>query len=65
MKNALIVAGIKGEKGKVFRVHVMKASRGSRGIALLVLNLGTRWTSVVNFTPPSLYPRKRIPFPFF
>jgi hypothetical protein len=29
----------------------------------LVLNLGTRWRRVVNFTPRQLYPRKRTPVP--
>ena len=39
----------------------MKAYRVSRGTAPLVLNLGTRWRQVVNFTSESLYPRKRTP----
>jgi hypothetical protein len=30
-------------KGKVVAVHSMKAYRNSRGIAALILNLGTRW----------------------
>jgi hypothetical protein len=30
------------QKGKV-PVHAMEACRGSRGIAPLILNLGTRW----------------------
>ena len=29
----------------------MKAYRGSRGIAPLILNLSTRWRWVVNYTP--------------
>jgi hypothetical protein len=33
----------------------MKAYRGSRGIAPLILNLRARWRGVVNFT---LYPRE-------
>jgi hypothetical protein len=33
---------IKKGKGKVFPVHTMKAYRGSRGIAPLMPNLGTR-----------------------
>jgi hypothetical protein len=31
-----------GKKDEVVRVHAMKAYRGSRGIAPLILNLGTR-----------------------
>jgi hypothetical protein len=42
-------------KGKV-PVHAMKAYRGSRGIAPLSLNLGTRRKWVVNFMPRLLYP---------
>jgi hypothetical protein len=30
-------------KGEVFPVHAMKAYRGRRGIAPLLLNLSTRW----------------------
>jgi hypothetical protein len=34
----------------------MKACRGSsRGVAPLILNFGTGWRSVVNFTSPPLY----------
>jgi hypothetical protein len=40
---------------KVFLVHVMKAYRGSRSIALLILNLSTRWKWMVNFTHQLLY----------
>jgi hypothetical protein len=36
-----------------------KRLEGSRGIALLFLNLGTRWGWVVNVTPRPLYPRER------
>jgi len=39
----------------------MKAYRGNRGIAPLVLNLGARWRWVVNLTLPSLERRKKIP----
>jgi hypothetical protein len=35
---------LKGE-GEVFLLHFMKAYRKSRGIALVVLNLGIRWMS--------------------
>jgi hypothetical protein len=41
----------------------MKAYRGSRGTAPLILNLGTRWRWVVNFTPRPLYPRKEHWYP--
>jgi hypothetical protein len=41
--------------------HAVKAYRGSRVIAPLILNLGNKWKSVVNFTPWSLYPRERTP----
>jgi hypothetical protein len=34
------------------------AQRGSRGIALLILNLGARRELVVNTTPRPLYPRE-------
>jgi hypothetical protein len=34
----------------------MKAQRGSRGIALLILNLGTRREWVVNATPLVIEP---------
>jgi len=33
-----------------FSVYTMKAYRRSRGIAPLILNLGTRWRLVVDFT---------------
>jgi len=41
---------------KVLPDHAMKAYRGSRGIALLILNIFTRWRWVVDFTLRSLYP---------
>jgi len=41
----------------------MKAERGNIGIALLFLNLGTRWGWVVNSTPRPLYPLERDPIP--
>jgi hypothetical protein len=45
---AVITQGIDGKvegkgKGKVVPVHAMKANRGSRDIATLILNFGTRW----------------------
>jgi hypothetical protein len=36
----------------------MKTYRGTRGIAPLILDHGTKWTWIINFTPRSLYPRK-------
>jgi len=39
--------------------QVMRAQRGSRGIALLFFNLGARRGWVANATPRPLYPRKR------
>jgi len=41
----------------------MKEGRRSRGVAPLLLNLGTRWRSVVNFIPRPLYPRQRTAVP--
>jgi hypothetical protein len=37
----------------------MKAQRGSRDIALLIFNLGTRWVWVVIATPRPLYSQER------
>ena len=39
--------------------QAMKAQKGSRGIALLFLNLGTRWGWMVNAMPWPLYPWER------
>jgi len=45
-------------------VYTMQAQRGTRGIALLILNLGIRWSSVVNFTTWQLYaPGKEPQYP--
>ena len=44
-------------------VHAIKALRVSRGTAPLILNLSTRWTWVVNFTPWPFHPRERKPIP--
>jgi hypothetical protein len=41
----------------------MKADRGSSGVALFIVNLGTVWKRVINFTPRRLYPWKRTPVP--
>ena len=45
----------KGKKCKVVPVHAMKVYWGDRGIAPLILNLGTIWRWVVSFTPRPLY----------
>jgi len=41
----------------------MKAHRGSRGIAVLFLNLGVRMEWMVNATPRRLYAWQRDPVP--
>ena len=40
-------------------VHCMKAYRGSRGVAPLILSLDTKWRRVVSFTPRPLYLQER------
>jgi hypothetical protein len=56
-----------GDKGKVkvksSLSHVIKAYRGIRGIAPLILNLDTRWSPVVIFMPQLLYSEERTPVP--
>jgi len=42
-----------------FSLHNIKAYRESRGIALLIFNLGTRWRWVVSCTHPPPYPQER------
>jgi hypothetical protein len=49
------------QKGKIFPVQAMKAYMGRRVTTPLILNLGTRWMWVVNFTPWPLYPRSHWP----
>jgi hypothetical protein len=49
----------KGVKGEVHPITGLVAQRGSRGIALLIVNLGARRGWVVSTTPRSLYPRER------
>ena len=44
-------------KGTTVSVHITKAFRRSRRIALLALTIGARYTWVVNFTRRPLYPR--------
>ena len=38
-----------------------KGMWGSKHMAPLILNLGTRWRQVINFTPQPLYPKRRMP----
>ena len=40
-----------GKKGRIAPVHDMKACKGGRGIAPLILNLGIRWRWLVNIKP--------------
>ena len=44
-----------GLKSKGVHVHTIKACRGRRGIAPLILNLGTRWRWKVSFMPRLLF----------
>jgi hypothetical protein len=39
--------------------HAMKTYWGSGGIAPRILDLGTRWRSVISFTPRPLYPQEK------
>jgi hypothetical protein len=48
-------------KAEVFPVQAVKAYGGSRGIAPLILNLGTRWR--LDFRLPLHYPREVTPVP--
>jgi hypothetical protein len=48
-------------EGKIFHAHAVKAYRGSRRIALLILQLGARWIRVDKFTSRPLYPQERTP----
>jgi hypothetical protein len=41
----------------------MKAYRGSRVTAPIILNIGTEWRRVVSFTPQPIHPRERIQVP--
>jgi len=47
----------------VLPVHTMKGDRGKRGIVPLILNLGTRRGSAVNFTSRLLFSMERTPIP--
>jgi hypothetical protein len=48
---------LKGDNKEV-PVHAMKAFTRIGGIAPLILNLDTGWSSVINFMPQPLYPRE-------
>jgi hypothetical protein len=48
-------------KGEVFHLQAMKSYRGSRGMAPHILNLGTRWRWIANFTPRLFYSRRKEP----
>jgi hypothetical protein len=50
-----------GTKGRVVRVHAVRASVGSGGLALLIPNLVTRWQLVVNIMPRLPCLRDRTP----
>jgi hypothetical protein len=50
-------------KGKLLPVHTMKIYSGCRGIAPLILNLGTRWRWVVNLAIRPLYLLEKPPYP--
>jgi len=43
------------KKDKIFPDNAMRAYRGNRGMALLILNFSTWWRWVVNFRPWPLY----------
>lgn len=45
------------KQGKVVPIHAVKAC-GSRGIAPLILNLGTSWRWAFGVTLPPHYPRE-------
>lgn len=49
-------------KGEV-PVHTVKAYKGNRDIAPLILNLGARWGRVVSITPLLLWPGKEPRYP--
>lgn len=48
-------------KGQVFSTHNMKAFKGRKIMALLILDLCTKRTLVVKLTPLSLYPPQKNP----
>ena len=50
------IRGVYTSKCEVCAVQALKAYRGNRGTAVLILNLGIRWMWVVSLTSWSLYP---------
>jgi hypothetical protein len=50
-----------GTKSRVVRVRAVRATVGSGGTALFILNLDTRWKLLANIMPPLLYLRTRTP----
>jgi hypothetical protein len=50
-------------KTKISPIHAMKAYRGKRGIAPIIIHLGTLCRRVVNFTPWSLHVGEGTPVP--
>jgi hypothetical protein len=46
---------------KIVPMHTRKTCRGSRGMVVLILNLGTRWRRVVSFTFRPFYPSGKEP----
>jgi hypothetical protein len=50
-------------KGKIVSVHAIKACRGSRRLAPLILNFGARWKLEASITPRPLYLRGRTAVP--
>jgi len=50
-------------KGKVVPVHVIKAYRGSRGIAPFILNLDTHGVKWLTSCPQPFYSAERTPVP--
>jgi hypothetical protein len=50
-----------GTKRRVVCGHAVRASVGSGGTALFILNLDTTWKLVVNIMPGLLYLRDRTP----
>ena len=51
------------ERGKVVPVYAMKAFKGSRGIAILIHNLGKKWSWVHQNHAPAIYLQGRIMVP--
>jgi hypothetical protein len=50
-------------KGTFVHFHAMKAYSGEYGIDLLILNVETVWSGMVNFTPWPLHLREITPVP--